>query len=345
MAESAVSVPQAIWPSWKVRISVVVPVWNGRGHLEKLLKTVAAQTVQAADVTVVDNGSTDGVGGFAEQWGAKVVRFAENRGFAAAVNRGVAESGGELLAILNSDVELEPRWMELLVEAITRNSASFATGLIVSAANPDLIDGSWDLVSKAGMPWRAGSGFGTGNSAFQSERAISLAPFTAILVRRELWEQVGPLDERFESYLEDVDFGLRCAAAGRRGVYVPSALCRHVGSAALGRWGSDSVRRISRNQVFLVEKYISPGRRRGWWWKVLVGQGLWGLVAARHGAGAAWWGGKWEGWKRRGEFRGNMSLAEPDFKSQEREIFALQQELGLDFYWRWYGRLTGIEAE
>lgn len=324
---------------------MVVPVWNGCGHLMKLLKTVAAQTVQAADVTVVDNGSTDGVGDFAEQWGAKVVRFAENRGFAAAVNRGVAESSGELLAILNSDVELDSRWMEVLLEAIDRNSASFATGLIVSAANPDVIDGSWDLVSKAGMPWRAGNGFSTGSSAFESERAVSLAPFTAILVRQELWEQVGPLDERFESYLEDVDFGLRCAAAGRRGVYVPSARCRHVGSAAFGRWGSDSVRRISRNQVFLVKKHISPGWKWGWWWKVLVGQGLWGLVAAKNGAGAAWLTGKWEGWIRRGEFQGQTSLVEADLESQEREIFALQRALGLDFYWRWYGRLTGVEAE
>lgn len=344
MAEPGFSFPKALRASAEVKISVVVPVWNGLKYLKSLLESLRQQTRQADEVLVVDNGSADGAGEFAEQWGARVVRFAENQGFAAAVNRGVKESSGNHFAILNSDVELEPRWMELLAEAIARTSASFATGLIVSARNPGVIDASWDLVSKAGMPWRVGSGFPGASIAFGQERTIGIAPFTAILLRRELWEEVGPLDERFESYLEDVDFGLRCVTAGRSGIYVPPARCKHFGSATLGRWSGQSVRRMSRNQVFLVRKYISRRSRRRWWWKILAGQALWGCVAAKHGAGGPWLRGKWEGWNRRHEFQ-NAVCCDQALEQQERQILDLQQELGFDSYWRWYKRLTDRASE
>ena len=54
--------------------------------------------------------------------------------------------------------------------------------------------------------------------------------------------KVGLLAESFESYLEDVDFGLRCRSAGLAGLYVPKAIAWHRGSATLGRWHPDTVR-------------------------------------------------------------------------------------------------------
>ena len=187
----------------------------------------------------------------------------------------MAESGGELLAVLNSDVTLEPRWLELLANGLRDGKAWFATGLILS---PDgaTVDGSWDLVSRAMMPWRAGAGFPANAPEFQADRPIELASFTAILMRRELWRKVGPLDERFESYLEDVDFGLRCLASGSGGIYVASARCRHVGSATLGRWNGDTVRRTSRNQLFLLWKHLPEELRRRWWWPHFRGAGALG---------------------------------------------------------------------
>jgi len=327
-----------------VRISAIIPVWNGRADLERLLRTLNAQTRKIDDIVVVDNGSADPVEGLAAQWGARTVRFAENRGFAAAVNRGVAASRGELLAILNNDVALAPEWAEQLEASMSQHSAWFGTGLILSARKPGRVDGAWDLVSKAGMPWRAGSGAQARLTAFRQGRRVAIASFTAVLLRRGLWERVGPLDERFESYLEDVDFGLRCAAAGYSGYYEPRAICYHQGSATLGRWHSDSVRRMSRNQLFLVWKHFPPELQRDWRWNLVVGQTLWSLLAFRHGAGLAWFRGKWEAIRRRQEFppHGSEDLR-ISVENQEYEIFALQREFGFDSYWRWYGWLTGVK--
>jgi len=340
MAESCVSVSQAVRTQTEVNVSVVIPVWNGINHLNQLLASLKRQTYQAGEVILVDNGSVDGAPEAGERWGARVIRFAENRGFAAAVNRGVAEASGELLAILNSDVDLASEWTATLVQIITEQNAWFASGLITCLVNPESIDGTWDLVSLAGMPWRAGSGFPASSPDFLIDRPIASAPFTAILIRRALWDQVGPLDERFESYLEDVDFGLRCMRAGLSGYYTSAARCTHQGSATLGRWHSESVKRMSRNQVFLVHKHLGW---QGGLWKLAVGQGLWGLVAAKHGAGSAWCQGKWEGWHRRAEFVSQGEIDRASVAAQEQEIFAFQAKYGFDSYWKWYRRLTEAE--
>jgi len=95
-------------------ITAIVPVWNGRELLERLLASVEAQTEAAAELLVVDNGSTDGAPELARERGARVIPMGRNAGFAAAVNRGIRESRGEWIAVLNSDVELAPDYFSRL---------------------------------------------------------------------------------------------------------------------------------------------------------------------------------------------------------------------------------------
>ena len=94
---------------------------------------------------------------------------------------------------------------------------------------------------------------------FSAARPIGFAPGTASLFRAELFRRVGLLDESFDSYLEDVEFGLRCACLHYSGRYAPDAVAYHVGSATLGRWHPNVARLVSRNQVLLVAKYY-PAR-------------------------------------------------------------------------------------
>jgi GT2 family glycosyltransferase len=325
-------------------ISAVVPVWNGRELLASLLESLARQTHPAAEVLVVDNGSTDGAPDLARAGGARVLPMGRNAGFAAAVNRGIGESSGEWIAMLNSDVELAPDYFERLLAAATGQGAWFATGRILSAANPGAIDGTFDAVCRGATAWRIGSGRADG-PAFAAARAIHSAPWTAALFRRDLFGRAGLLAERFESYLEDVDFGLRCAALGLEGVYVPGALAWHRGSAALGRWHPETVRRMARNQVLLLARHYPPAMLARWLWPILVAQLAWGCVAARHGAAAAWLRGKWEGLRdfsaARRETAPIAAAALQDImRANERAIRETQAATGFDFYWRLYFVLT-----
>jgi GT2 family glycosyltransferase len=332
-----------------MKISVVVPVWNGRPFLERLLTTLDSQTERPLEIIAVDNGSTDGAPALAHERGARVISMGSNTGFAAAMNRGIGESRGEWIAALNSDIELAPDYLELLLKAAEARSSWFAAGKLISAGQPDHIDGSYDCICRGAAAWRVGSGRKDGPE-FSQPGAISCAPWTATLFRASLFQRIGTLDERFGSYLEDVDFGIRCAVSGCHGWYEPAAVARHHGSAALGRWSSETARLVSRNQVFLVAKHYPAQLIRRRWWNIAIAQALWLAVALRHGAGIASLRGKVEGIGRSSEIR--MRNAKwaietiDDFLTEsESTILQIQQRTGFDVFWRLYFLLTRGEAK
>ena len=314
-----------------MKISAIVPVWNGRDLLARLLDSLDAQTLRAAELLIVDNGSTDGAADVARARGARVISMGRNAGFAAAVNRGIREASHPLVAILNSDVELAPDYLEKLAAA----GAPFATGKILSPTG--LLDGSFDLTCRGATSWRCGAGYRDA-PPFDQARDIASPPWTAVLYRAEVFQQIGLLEESFESYLEDVDFGLRCAAQGIGGRYVPQARAIHVGSAALGRWHRETVRLMARNQLLLAARHCSARHL----WPVLVAQMLWGAVAIRHGRGLAWAHGKIQGLRLFSNAR--VQNRQQDAKVLDRVLRSNEQFIhaaSRDTYWKLYFLLTG----
>jgi GT2 family glycosyltransferase len=309
-------------------ISAIVPVWNSRDLLARLLDSLDRQTLRAEEVLAIDNGSTDGADELARARGARVIAMGRNAGFTAAVNRGIREARAEWIAILNSDVELAPDYFEKLGAA----GAPFATGKILSPAGK--LDATFDLTARGGTTWRAGNGM-TDGPPFNCVREITSPPWTAVLFRAEVFARVGLLEESFESYLEDADFGLRCAALGIRGRYVPEARAIHIGSASLGRWHPDTVRRIARNQIYIAARHPAAGRL----WPALVAQTLWGAVALRHGAGMAWLRGKLQGLRDFSVLRREARYLAPEQELRANEEFILQHST--ETYWRLYFLLTG----
>jgi len=317
-------------------ITAVVPVWNRRDLVEPAMRTLRAQTAAPVEVIVVDDGSTDGAGDAAAAAGARVLRMERNTGFAAAVNRGIRACSSEWIAVVNNDVTLAPDYFQRL-RAAAGDGTWFATGKIFSAAGGSMLDATFDVLSRAGTAWRAGNGEPDG-AEWNAPRAIWSAPWTAALFRAALFDRVGLLDESFESYMEDVEFGVRCALRKVPGVYVPEAVAWHAGSATLGRWHADTSRRISRNQALLVARYFPLTFA----WPVLVGQGLWGLVALRHGAGLAWLLGKLEAARKWHAVRSTYDHLSGDrLKSWLRENDRLVARARSP-YWRVYSLLTRL---
>ncbi|MEO8125625.1 MAG: glycosyltransferase family 2 protein [Bryobacteraceae bacterium] len=321
-------------------VSVVIPNWNGGRRLETLLKQLPLQTSPIEEIIVVDNGSEDGSPEIALSLGARVIRFDRNKGFTAAVNRGVQECTSPFVAILNNDVCLQSDWLERLVAQLEVPGVWFAAGKLLSAGRRDFIDGSFDAISRSGCSWRCGHGRPDG-PIWNQPRTIFFPPFTALLMKTELFRRIGGLDERLESYLEDVDFGLRGAAKGYNGVYVPGAVAYHEGSATLGPWNQRTVHQIARNQLLLVAKHYPIGFVWKFGWPIAVGQLLWGLIAMRHGAGSAFVRGKMEGLRMFRQMRGPGDNAIPRILLEsERQLRELQRQTGFDWYWRIYFALS-----
>src|SRR5271170_5921557 len=104
-------------------VSIVIPNWNGKKFLAGCLDSLAKQTYSQIEVIVVDNGSHDGSLEFLrENYGwVRLTCFEVNTGFSVAVNRGIRESSGEFIALVNNDTVADPNWVSELVRGMNEH--------------------------------------------------------------------------------------------------------------------------------------------------------------------------------------------------------------------------------
>jgi GT2 family glycosyltransferase len=142
-------------------VTAIVLSYNGRGLLEVVLPSLAAQTRPAQELIVVDDGSSDGTPEWlASAWpDVRVVRLHTNVGVTAALNRGVEAAEGEYLALLNNDLELEPEWLSEMAAGLTRHpdAASVACKLR-SYYDRSRLDGTGDVLARNVVAFPRGRG-------------------------------------------------------------------------------------------------------------------------------------------------------------------------------------------
>jgi GT2 family glycosyltransferase len=223
-------------------VSVVIPSRNGATprnglvYLEMVLETLAAQSFRDFDVTVVDNGSTDGsVEYLRSRWPeVRVVELAENTGFPKAINRGVHASRGGYLALLNNDVELTPDWLELLVAELDRDpGVGFVTGKIMRHDDRNVIEQAGHEFFTCGHFQPIGLDE-PDTGQYDERRPTAIVTAAAALYRRQALTDVGDFDEDYFLYCEDGDVCLRMLLRGYSGLYVPQPRAYHVRGGTLG---------------------------------------------------------------------------------------------------------------
>ena len=213
-------------------IDVVVPTHNGWTLTESCLEHLRAQTISHR-VIVADNGSTDGTpsrlrGVFPD---AHVVELGSNLGFPAACNRGVHIGSGDVVVLLNNDVECRPDFLERLTIPFRDDERLGSVASLLLAPGADRIE-SFGLAADptlAGYPRLRGLPAGEA----QATNPILIGPSGAAgAYRRAAWEDVGGLDEGVFAYAEDVDLALRLRAAGWSTTAAKDAVAIHIGSAS-----------------------------------------------------------------------------------------------------------------
>lgn len=235
--------------------------YNGRELLAGLLPTIAAQTAQGFRLTVIDNGSTDeSIGWLGREWPrVTVVRIPENIGVTRALNRAVQSANTRYVALLNNDLELEPRWLEEMRGALeTHPECGSADCKLLNFHRRGEIDGAGDLVARTGECCKRGFGE-QDRGQFDRPAAILCASGGAALFRRAAFDRVGPFDEDFGAYFEDVDWGLRAQLCGFGCRYVPSAVAFHMGSATTMRDSASYAHLFSRNSALMLAKCLPAG--------------------------------------------------------------------------------------
>ncbi len=171
------------------------------------------------------------------------------------MNAGIRRAETEFVSLLNNDTAADPGWLGALVGALDAHPAfAFCASKMVDFYDPRIIDsaGNCPRLERALRPARVPRG---GSRPLRQVCGGLRRVRGAALYRRSLFDRTGLFDERFVSYKEDVDLDFRAQLADLRCLYVPSAVCRHIGGATSGRRKSDlAVRLGTRNGIALFVK-------------------------------------------------------------------------------------------
>ncbi len=210
-------------------INIIIPNLNGKNLLPICLDSLRKQTFKNFDITVVDNASTDGsVELLRDRYPeVRVLGLDKNHGFALPVNRGIEATGGEFVALLNNDVEVDPKWLEELYRALVEHPE-------VGSCQPKLF---WYrdrkkinvLGIRMNMDGEVESiGWGEiDQGQYEEMKYVFGVNAGAALYKRKLFEDIGLFDEIFFASFEDVDLSFRAQLAGYKALYVPPAIAYH----------------------------------------------------------------------------------------------------------------------
>jgi GT2 family glycosyltransferase len=236
-------------------IDVVIPVHNHCALTDSCLRHLRAQTLPHR-LIVVDNGSTDGTSELLRtRWPeAHVERSEHSLGFAQACNRGVAIGSGDVVVLLNNDVECRPDFLERLIAPLRSDQSVGAVAALMLRPGEQAID-SLGLCADVTL-----AGFarfhGLPPARARDWRPVLAGPAgAAAAYRRTAWREVGGFDEAIFAYVEDLDLGLRLRAAGWRAVAASDAVGVHLGSATHKRRSASQRRLFGFARGYVLRRY------------------------------------------------------------------------------------------
>jgi len=249
--------------------SISVLVLNYGADEETLESCVAS--VEASDcdqlleVVIADNGSVEN-GGAADAVAARhprtrVEKLGQNWGFASGINRGLARCRGEWVFLLNNDASLAPGALRRCAEALEAAPAECVATVpkILLRHRPEVIDAVGNAVNSGGEAFNVGIGQLDVGQYDVVERSFGPC-FAAGLFRADAFavDRIGPLDESFFMYYEDVDWNWRANLFGAIFLTVPDAVVLHDHSGTAGKLPYDfKYLHIERNLLATVMKNMS----------------------------------------------------------------------------------------
>jgi GT2 family glycosyltransferase len=246
----------AIPPCDDPEVTVVVLATGRAPHLLECLRSVAAHAHAVSyEVVLVLNGVAEELASdiARDVTGVRVVRSRVNRGFAGGCNLGVSYGRGRFVVLLNDDALVGPGWLDTLRDALALRPETAAAGSQLLHLDGSLQEAG-QILWADGSTSCVGRDLSPGSHPYEWARRVDYCSGSSLMVRREVWDELGGLDESFfPAYCEDVDFCLRIAERGYEVWYEPRSVVRHLESRSTSFRYKKFL--IERNREELVRRY------------------------------------------------------------------------------------------
>lgn len=245
------------------KVAIVILNYNGVEHLRTYLPSVLKHQSPEAEIWVADNGSSDDSLLVLEKEfpQVKVIRLAQNFGFAEGYNQALQQLDQEYFLLLNSDVEVTAEWTEQLLKEMEADPG-------VGACQPKVLShrqrqhfehagaaGGW--VDRLGYPFCRGRLFTEveeDRGQYDAPAEIFWASGCALLVRADLFRQLGGLDGSYFAHMEEIDFCWRLKRAGYKVMVYPESVVYHLGGGTLAYQNSRKTYLNFRNSLTTLYK-------------------------------------------------------------------------------------------
>lgn len=248
------------------KLSIVILNWNGEEMLRTFLPSVlVCSTDSDVEVCVADNGSTDAsCEMLAKEFPTvRLIRFDENYGFAEGYNRALSKVDAEYVILLNSDVEVTPDWLQPMVEFMDSHPEIAACQpKILSYKKRDTFEyagAAGGFIDKLGYPFCRGRIFDMvekDEGQYDTPLPVFWATGAALMIRSDIYKQVGGLDGRFFAHMEEIDLCWRLRSRGY-GIYcIPQSEVYHVGGATLKKENPRKTFLNFRNNLLMLYKNL-----------------------------------------------------------------------------------------
>jgi len=249
-----------------MKIAIVILNWNGRKYLEQFLPSVVEHSnLKDCEVIIADNGSYDASIVFLKENypDLGLILLDKNYGFAEGYNKALEQIDSEYFVLLNSDVELTENWLSPMIEKMDNDKN-------IAAAQPKILafhdktkfehaGASGGFIDRFGYPFCRGrilDSVETDNNQYDTEIDIFWATGACLVVRAEIFRELGGLDSDFFAHMEEIDLCWRIKNAGFSIKVFPVSKVFHVGGGTLNAESPFKLFLNFRNNLFMLFKNL-----------------------------------------------------------------------------------------
>ena len=219
-----------VFPTFeKPRVSIIIPVYNQFGYTYNCLKSILENTKDVSYEVIIGNDcSTDLTGKIKKiVSNIHVVTNKTNLRFLRNCNHAAQHARGEFIFFLNNDTQVHPEWLSSLVTLMDQDES-------IGMCGSKLVYANGQLQEAGGILWRDGSAWNYGRlqdpeaSEYNYVKDVDYISGAAIMIRTELWKEIGGFDELFApAYNEDSDLAFEVRKHGKRVVFQPASVVTH----------------------------------------------------------------------------------------------------------------------